>query len=326
MGKIVVNKHSDIKANVTPESFVHKGEIIISNQVGYEGIFITNKNGDMLFIGPTEGNGSEIPTEYKEYIESYVNGALDTAFDGYLTSGETIALIKASATSESINEEEIKGIISGEMQTVLSVYFTSAQTEEYINARLEDYVTSAQVKDITAIEIAKIVDNAPENFDTLKEIADWIKNDTTGSAQMAIDITNLKGISADTRLNALEAMSADTRLDALEGLAHNHENLSVLSGISEEMVNSWNQSEENAKSYASAYTNSALTEYATKQYVKEAIKEATGSSTSSNFVFLSMEEYEILTTSGSVTTNRQETIVYDENTYYALYDEDTPNV
>jgi hypothetical protein len=212
------------------------------------------------------------------------------------------------------------------MQTVLSVYFTSAQTEEYINARLEDYVTSAQVKDITTIEIAKVIDDAPESFDTLKEIADWIKNDTTGSAQMAVDITNLKGISADTRLNALEAISANTRLDALEELSHSHENLNVLSGISEEMINAWNQSEENAKSYASAYTNSALTEYATKQFVKEAIKEATGSSSSSNFVFLSMDEYEILITSGSVTTDRQEVIVYDENTYYALYDNDTPNV
>ena len=35
MGKIVVNKHFDVKSNITPESFTHKGEIIISNQDCY---------------------------------------------------------------------------------------------------------------------------------------------------------------------------------------------------------------------------------------------------------------------------------------------------
>ena len=43
-----------------------------------------------------------------------------------------------------------------------------------------------------AYQIAQIVANAPENFDTLKEIADWIANDTTGSTQMANDIAGLK--------------------------------------------------------------------------------------------------------------------------------------
>ena len=44
MGKIVVNKHFDNKAQITPDKFVNKGELIISNQVGYEGIFIKNNN------------------------------------------------------------------------------------------------------------------------------------------------------------------------------------------------------------------------------------------------------------------------------------------
>ena len=47
MGRIVVNKHFDVKSNITPESFAHKGEIIISNQVGFEGIFIKNNNGEI---------------------------------------------------------------------------------------------------------------------------------------------------------------------------------------------------------------------------------------------------------------------------------------
>ena len=58
MGKIVVNKHVDNKAQVSSESFVNKGEIVISNQVGGEGIYIVNKNNDPIFIGPSTGEGS----------------------------------------------------------------------------------------------------------------------------------------------------------------------------------------------------------------------------------------------------------------------------
>lgn len=48
------------------------------------------------------------------------------------------------------------------------------------------------VRSISAEEVAKIVANAPEDFDTLKEIADWIENDTTGAAKMANDIQALQ--------------------------------------------------------------------------------------------------------------------------------------
>lgn len=307
MGKIVVNKHFDLKAQVSPEKFTHKGEIIISNQVGYEGIFIVNRKGDMLFIGPTSGTGANVPIEYKEYIETYVDGVMETAFEGYLTSGETIELIKASASSETVNEEEIKSIISGELQTVLSVYFTSAQTESYVSERLKDYATKDSMQEIAALEVAKIVDSADTSFDTLREIAEWIVNDTQSAATLANDVKELKGVSADTRLNALEELS------------HSHSNIDTINKISEDSINLWNNAEENAKSYASAYTESALTGYATEKYVKDAIATINGAATSSNFMFLSTEEYEKLVADGSIVING-ETYVYDENIYYALYE------
>lgn len=36
--------------------------------------------------------------------------------------------------------------------------------------------------------IAQVLNGAPETFDTLKEVADWIENDTTGAAAMAQQI------------------------------------------------------------------------------------------------------------------------------------------
>ena len=51
------------------------------------------------------------------------------------------------------------------------------------------------IRNISAEEVAKIVAGADENYDTLVEIANWIKSDTTGAAKMAADIeTNKTGI------------------------------------------------------------------------------------------------------------------------------------
>ena len=60
-----------------------------------------------------------------------------------------------------------------------------------------DVEVNGSMKNIAAAEVAKIVDDAPEAFDTLKEIAEWIGSDTTGAADMATDIANLKATLVD---------------------------------------------------------------------------------------------------------------------------------
>ena len=51
-----------------------------------------------------------------------------------------------------------------------------------------------------AAKVAEIVANADADFDTLKEIADWILNDTTGAADMANDIAALQGLVGDKKV------------------------------------------------------------------------------------------------------------------------------
>lgn len=50
---------------------------------------------------------------------------------------------------------------------------------------------------IAATKVAEIVAGANADFDTLKEIADWILNDTTGAADMANKIAALTGLVGD---------------------------------------------------------------------------------------------------------------------------------
>lgn len=72
-------------------------------------------------------------------------------------------------------------------------------------------------------KIAAVVAGAPEKFDTLKEIADWIDSDTTGAAKMANDITALQGLVGETKVSEQVAAGvteaktyADTKFDAIE--------------------------------------------------------------------------------------------------------------
>ena len=74
--------------------------------------------------------------------------------------------------------------------------------------------------------IAEIVASAPEDFDTLKEIADYIESDKTGAAELSNTVAEL------------------------EGKAHTHDNKNILDGITAEKVSAWDNAEQNAKDYA----------------------------------------------------------------------------
>lgn len=77
MGKIVVNKHKQFKENITSDEFVNKGEIVISNQVGSEGIFVLNMDGEAVFIPARreeDTDSSHILLSAIEYDELVKNG------------------------------------------------------------------------------------------------------------------------------------------------------------------------------------------------------------------------------------------------------------
>ena len=158
------------------------------------------------------------------------------------------------ATQTALNEAQIaiNNSIQEEIEGLAEVYAPKAAFETLVG---ED--ADKSVRKIAEEEVAKVVAGADESFDTLKEIADWIANDTTGAASMADDIANLK------------AISADTRLDALESDTHKHENKAVLDGITAEKVAAWDGAEQNAKDYADGKETAIHTWVEEKNYLTE---------------------------------------------------------
>ena len=158
---------------------------------------------DSGLIG-TEGDASTANTIYgaKKYADEKAAAAQSAAEATAAADAES----KVSAA-----KEEIKGTtdaLAGRIKAVEDDYLTSADKTEITGAAsaLEGRVAANEgaiatlngegegsVKKQVADAIAGVVAGAPEDFDTLKEVADWIGSDTTGAAQMQADIATLKG-------------------------------------------------------------------------------------------------------------------------------------
>jgi hypothetical protein len=90
-------------------------------------------------------------------------------------------------------------------------------------ATLEAIDHAKLAEDASAAAVATILDNAPESFDTLKEVADWIANNDHASdvATLMTDVANLKKIDHEAYKAADTKVLEDANAYA-DGLAGNY--------------------------------------------------------------------------------------------------------
>lgn len=158
--RIVVHKHYSDSSLITRDKFLSEGEIVISNESGFEGIYVLNSRGDVVKIGGSSSSGSSISEDIKQFLK-----------ENYMTSGQTVDYISSIATYLQNEIDNISGTT----------------------------VSDEHISELAALEVAKIVASADSKFDTLKEIADWISSDETNSAKMANDITAISGATEDLK-------------------------------------------------------------------------------------------------------------------------------
>lgn len=89
--------------------------------------------------------------------------------------GRVLTLENKPASTGGVDESQIQSKVN-------------AKVEESINT-LKGELATLVTPTITA-EINKVVDGAPETFNTLKEIADYIEADKTGASAMTTSINN----------------------------------------------------------------------------------------------------------------------------------------
>ena len=211
-----------------------------------------------------------------------------TAWNSAKADAISSAKTYTDATIEALNlasTYEAKGTAQSLIDGLkLAETYASKDVESTISTLVgED--TGKSVRSVSAEEVAKIVNSADTRYDTLKEIADWIINDTTGAASMANDISALKAINAGTRLETLESKShshtnkslLDTYTQTESNLAdavtkkHTHANKAVLDGITDVKVAAWDAAEGNAKAYVDGKVDGKFDD---KGAAAQALKEA----------------------------------------------------
>ena len=141
--------------------------------------------------------------------------------------------------------------------------------------------TNLSVRQVAAAEVAKITTGADESYNTLKEISDWILNDTTGAAEMANDIAEMQGLLGVTEGAALPKTVDERISDAItEANLDQYATDTELKGATDRIQNIEDnyatktyadQAETDAKSAvigASTDTKNANTIYGAKKYAE----------------------------------------------------------
>ena len=95
----------------------------------------------------------------------------------------------AALEAGTYDDTELRGLIN----TNKAAHEANAAAIATLNGSAETAGSVANTATtVAATKVAEIVAGADAKFDTLKEIADWILNDTTGAAHMANNIANLQ--------------------------------------------------------------------------------------------------------------------------------------
>lgn len=176
--------------------------------------------------------------EAKQTAINEVKAQSDTNKSDITTMKGQIAALEAGV----YDDTEVRNLISANTDNI------TANTNAIATLN-GDATTEGSVSKKVAEGIASVVAGADASFDTLKEIADWIVNDTTGAASMANKISALETLVGNTAIatqiaNAIEAalkvdgvdkyaLASDLttlagRVAALEGASHTHANKALL--------------------------------------------------------------------------------------------------
>ena len=174
-----------------------------------------NLNGTEYELGMSSAERAKLEAIAENAQVNILEGVQVDGSDLSVT-GKKVNIDLATPIAEAVAgaKAELSGTITGvdnRLKAVEGDYLKAADKEELngtisdLDGRVaanEDAIEvlngegEGSVKKQVADAVAGVVASAPEDFDTLKEVADWIASDTTGAAKMQADIAKLNG--ADT--------------------------------------------------------------------------------------------------------------------------------
>ena len=167
-------------------------------------------------------------------------GAFALMVEGHI--GDNIKSFTAiSASISAINSDIATTLVSAKSYadtqdaTTLTSANTYADTQDAATLASAKAYTDTTAKYAAAEAVAAVVAGADSDFDTLKEVADWIMSDTTGAAALQTDVAGLK-----------------TKVSTLESASHTHDNKAELDKIVDGDKAKWDTHVANADIHVTA--------------------------------------------------------------------------
>ena len=172
-------------------------------------------------------------------------GAFALMVEGHI--GDNIKSFTAiSASISAINSDiattlaSAKSYADTQDATTLTSANAYADTQDAATLASAKAYTDTTAASAAADAVAAVVAGADSDFDTLKEVADWIKSDTTGAAALQTDVAGLK-----------------TKVSTLEGASHTHDNKAELDKIADGDKAKWDTHVSNADIHVTAEQKTA---------------------------------------------------------------------
>ena len=185
---------------------------------------------DATYVVPITVSTKVDKVESAENIEG--NIVLLTADGNIKDSGTNLDTFLTDYEEFKSNYDEMEGTVSDINERLITA-----------EGNVEGLITSVDilngdgegsVQKQVADAIAAIVADAPEEFDTLKEIADFITSEEDGGAAGLINRVG----ALESELTSLQ----ETTIKDLTDLSHSHENKELLDGITQDDIDNWNSS------------------------------------------------------------------------------------
>ena len=172
-------------------------------------------------------------------------GAFALMVEGHI--GDNIKSFTAiSASISAINSDiattldSAKSYANTQDATTLDSAKSYADTQDAATLASAKAYTDTTAASAAADAVAAVVAGADSDFDTLKEVADWIKNDKTGAAALQTDVAGLK-----------------TKVSTLESASHTHDNKVELDKIVDGDKAKWDTHVANADIHVTAEQKTA---------------------------------------------------------------------
>ena len=162
------------------------------------------------------------------------------ALEGHIYDNN-VKFTEISASISAINSDIATTLESAKSYADTQDAATLASAKAYADEHDAATLTSAKAyTDTTAASaaadaVAAVVAGADSDFDTLKEVADWIKNDKTGAAALQTNVAGLK-----------------TKVSTLESASHTHANKAELDKIADGDKAKWDAHIANADIHVTA--------------------------------------------------------------------------